>query len=112
MTATTSPTQMHKLQIIQNKALRFVYNTKYQEHTTNDTLHHRAKLAPVRDRLTFLRRKEIDRLNFLLNDDMGANVVYKFSDFTIEEEPYKAKSNKLLNIYMRLGLLDANNEIL
>ena len=111
MTATSSNTQLHKLQVIQNKALRFVFNTKYTDRITNDTLHNRARLVTVKERLNILRNKELDRLNFLLSDDNDANVIYKFSDFAIEEDPINVKTNKLRNIYMRLGLLDDNHEI-
>ena len=55
MTATASDTQTNKLQIIQNKALRFIYNIHWQDHVTNNSLHHRSKLAPVKDRLVYLR---------------------------------------------------------
>ena len=110
MTATTSNTQHNKLQIIQNKALRFVYNTKHEHRITNASLHNRAKIDTVKDRLIKLRDRSIDKLNMLINDD-GGNAVYKFSDYTIEEPSFNVKENKIRNIYMRLGMLDENNEL-
>ena len=111
MTATSSDTQLHRLQVIQNKSLRFIYNIRYPNFTSNETLHNRAKIATVKERLNFLRDKEINRLNLLLNDENGGNAVYKFSDFIIEDEPFRPRTSKLKNIYMRFGLLDENNEL-
>ena len=112
MTATTSNPQLKKLQIIQNKALRFIYNTRYQDYTTNETLHQRAKLVTVKERLIELRSKAMDRLNSLINHENDRNVIYKFSDYNIEIEPIFEPTNKLRDTYMRLGLLDDNNKFI
>ena len=111
MTATSLNTQIHKLQVIQNKALRFIYNIKYDEYITNETLHNRAKLATVKDRLNYLRNKQMDKLNLLINDDDGGNISYKLSDYIIEDDPLQEKTNKLKDLYMRFGLLNDNNEL-
>ena len=110
ITATISDTQMKKLQTIQNSALRFIYNTHYTDYTTNDTLHRRAGLATVKERLTKLRIRALENINNLINSEDG-NAIYKFSDFTLNTEPFNPPSNKLKNMYTKLGLLDDNNEL-
>lgn len=40
-------TNIRKLQIIQNKALRFIYNINYPDRTTNEELHTRAQLPTI-----------------------------------------------------------------
>ena len=112
MTATTSDTQLNKLQVIQNKALRFIYNIRYPNIVSNQTLHNRAKIPTVKERLNSLRDKQIFKLNLLINDEVGMNAIYKFSDYEIEDEPFNVKSYTLRNMYMRLGMLDDNNEII
>ena len=99
----------HKLQVIQNKALRFVFNVRYPIIISNNSLHDRAKKATVKDRLNYLRNKQLEKLNTLINDENDGSVIYKFSDYVIEDEPFKVKSFRLRNIYRRLGLLDENN---
>lgn len=44
---TISTTQMKKLQTVQNKALKFITNTHWQEFKTARQLHHETKLPPI-----------------------------------------------------------------
>ena len=54
--------QIQKLQKVQNKALRIVYNTKWEEFITNQTLHNRANIEYLKDRLLNLQEKAIGKL--------------------------------------------------
>ena len=111
MTAQTSNTQLKRLQVIQNKALRFIYNIHYEDHITNEALHHRSKLATVKDRWNDLRNRTLDKLNLLINEEEDGNVIYKYSDYIIEDEPFNDRTHKLRDVYMRLGLLDGHNNL-
>ena len=42
-----SPTNMKLLQIVQNKSLRFVYNVRYTDRISNETIHLGADIPPI-----------------------------------------------------------------
>ena len=102
----SSITRINKLQVIQNKALRFIYNTHWTEHITNNTLHNRANLETVKVRLNKLKIKSIKRAYETITDEQGGNAVYVFSDYVIEEEPFFPPSNKLKNLYEKMNMLE------
>ena len=104
--ADTSNTHINKLQIIQNKALRFIYNTHWSEFITNNTLHNRAKLVTVKERLSKLQLKSYQRALETITDDQGRNAIYVYSDYTIEGEPHFQPAGRLRELYERLNLLD------
>ena len=82
----------------------------YTTQTTYPTTPHNISgLATVKERLNNLRNKAIERLNLLINNETDRNVIYKYSDYIIEDEPFEQPSHKLKNIYMSLALLDDNN---
>ena len=104
--ADTSDTRIHKLQLIQNKALRFIYNTHWSDYITNTSLHNRAKIETVKDRLENLKTKTLLRAYDTITDDQGRNAVYIYSDYVIEEDPCYNPSNKLREVYNGFGILD------
>ena len=55
-------TNIRKLQVIQNKALRFVYNIHYTEHRTNKSLHEQAHIPPLNIRWRHMIDNQLDRL--------------------------------------------------
>ena len=86
--ANTSQYQLNKLQIIQNKALKFIYNTHWTDFTTNAQLHNRANLETISDRLHKLQNKALDKAKQLCDNTQDRDVIYKYSDYTIDIEPY------------------------
>ena len=105
----SSNTHLNKLQLIQNKALHFIYNTHWTDFITNNTLHNRAKLETVKERLIRLRDKTYQRAYDTITDDQGRNAVYIYSDYIIDEEPFLQPAGRLRNLYERLGILDTLN---
>ena len=101
-----SNTNINKLQIIQNKALRFIYNTHWSDFTTNNSLHNRAKLETVKDRLFKLSNKSLERIKDTVLDEHGGNAIYVYSEYIIEEEPFFQPAGKLRNLYEKLELLN------
>ena len=53
----SAKSSIHKLQLVQNKALRFIYNVKWNDFTTTDSLHKRANILTIQDRLKQLNNK-------------------------------------------------------
>ena len=78
------------LQTVQNKALRFIYNTKWHDFITNQELHRRANIMSIDERLNKLKDKAIQHLNAHFIEDINMPT-YKYSDFTIESEPFNNK---------------------
>ena len=57
-----TPTNRKKFQIVQNKALRWVYCTRWDEFITNLELHERARLPPLNQYWRWLVWRQTDRL--------------------------------------------------
>ena len=106
-----SNTNINKLQTIQNKALRFIYNTHWTDFISNNTLHVRANLETVKGRLIRLRDKAFQRYYNTITDEQGMNAVYIYSDYIIDEEPYFQPTNKLKSVYERLNIVESLNII-
>ena len=102
-----SNTNIKKLQTIQNKALRFAYNTHWDDFTSNNTLHNRAKLETVKDRLLYLSNKSLQR--YYETVTQGSNAVYMYSDYTIDDEPHFQPTGKLQSLYENLDILELLN---
>ena len=104
ITANTSDTQLHKLQVIQNKALRFILNTHWTDFTTIQQLHDRARVDMVKDRLLKLQQKALDRTQQLYTNTQARDVTYKFSDYMIEIDPYFEAPKKLSALNTKLKM--------
>ena len=100
-------TSMRKLQIIQNNAIRFIYNIRLTDHVRVDTLHHRAKLDPINVRLAKLSRKFLYKTKFLLtdnpNDPDNDNAPYfkLVIDFVPDNEPLRRRRISLVERLVR-----------
>ena len=103
--ADTSKTHINKLQIIQNKALRFIqaYNTHWSDFITNNTLDNTAKLETVKERLNKLQLKSYQRALDTITDDQGRNVIYCAYILIIQ---HFQPARKLRDLYERVNLLD------
>ena len=84
----TSRSQLQKLQTVQNKALRFVYNTHWEDFITNEQLHNRANIDTFEDRLLKLQTKALNKLETVVTKPQDRDVVYIYSDYYIEDDPY------------------------
>lgn len=69
-----SKTNIKQMQIIQNKALRFIYGIRYPDIVTNEELHQRAEIEPLNvilyDRATKIWNQIED-----LNTETGRNII-------------------------------------
>ena len=118
---------LNKLQLIQNKALRFIYNVKLSDRVRVEDLHNRAKLDPINLRLSKLARKSSYRAKELyFENDFPFLFILKleeFTDFAIGTTPSLKPKKKSLakrineiifkyHIYgRRINLLDIPDDI-
>ena len=59
----SAKTNIHTLQVIQNMALRFVYNVRWDSFVSNSHLHERADVLPLNQEWRRLVCKQLDRLH-------------------------------------------------
>lgn len=87
--ALAAKTNTLKLQRVQNQALRWIYNTKWDDFQTSESLHQRANMPPLNIYLKTLGDKQIERLllhhetyaSFLDNlDRLNTNIFHKIND--------------------------------
>ena len=99
--AKSCKTNLEKLQKIQNRALRFVYNVKWDDFTSNQQLHVRAKIPTMTERLNKLSEKaDVTFKDNLLTEEKRL-VTYKFSDYEIEQEPIFQQQNLIYKYYKK-----------
>ena len=101
---TASDYQKNKLQIVQNKALRFIYNIHWSDFVTNEQLHNRAKIPRISERLNKLREKAINKLKDLINVEERAPY-YSLSDYIIEDDPINEPSDVLKQLCIKLRII-------
>ena len=91
----TAPTNHLKLQVVQNKALRFVLNTRWDDFKTTQSLHEETKVLPLNIAIHYRIAKQLEKFR------LHHNSMY---DFIATLPPY--------NRHLRpLNLLDlANHE--
>ena len=90
---------LNKLQVIQNKALRFALNYKWYDFITNDVLHERAKIPKIHDRLKQLRNNFIQKFHDVYLQDLKPDPVYRFSDYTITTPPLQPTKTDIQTYY-------------
>ena len=67
-----SKTSQKRLQIIQNKALRFIYNVKYRERITNEAIHLGADIQPINIFLHNQAAKIWEKTDLTMTENMTA----------------------------------------
>ena len=107
--ASTSKKDITSLQKVQNKALRFVYDAKWHDFTTNETLHKRAKIDTIQERLHHLKEKLINKI-VDIHFDNHFTPVYKLSDYTITDQPINPRSNKVRQCFQDHGFNPVVND--
>ena len=92
-----SKSSKRKIQIIQNKALRFVHNIKTKDKVNMKTIHEKYKIPPMNTRLHNLAIKNINNLReqYLCNRDNYIVKPYKFSNYNISTPPIKIKKRTI-----------------
>ena len=103
--ADSSRPQINKLQVVQNKALRFAYEVRWQDRITNDALHQRANLAYIQDRLSKLQSSVFRKIRETYLDRELFPPTYKYSDFRIETESFYPQRNEVNLLLERFALL-------
>ena len=66
---------MIKLQRVQNKALRFVYNDRYPYTHTNEHLHRQAGLLPINITLHYRGKKTHEKLTTHIRDNIYTGIL-------------------------------------
>lgn len=89
----TSKASLKKLQLIQNRALRFVKNIKLKDKIRTKSIHDELKIEPLNIRLHQLAQKNITQIYelYLGTADSWVTKPYKFSDYEISKEPQRKK---------------------
>ena len=73
---------------MQNRALRFIFDTQWDDFIPNDTLHRRAKIPSMRDRLVNLTKKLVKKLKDVHFQDR-LEPIYKYDNtYSIIDPPY------------------------
>lgn len=93
--ANSGVTSVEKLQRVQNKACRFITNTKLLDRVPSSSLHNKLKLDPLNIRLQKLSYKTLNKINkYFLSNNINdkINIRYKFSSFEITRDPHFQKS--------------------
>ena len=86
-------TNIKKLQRHQNKATRFITNTKISQYVTSKTLHENCKLLPLNIRLTHLKYKVLNKINetYMPSDGLYPEIFNAYSDYEIQGDPRRER---------------------
>ena len=80
---------------MQNKALRFVYDIRWPDIPSNDSLHQRANIPDIKSSFEHLQARIFCKLQAEYLEKDSYVPVYKCSDFTIKEESvFEHKNNE------------------
>ena len=86
-----------KMQIVQNHSLRFVKGIKKSERKNVKDLHEELDIMPLNIRISKLNNKMINKCREIHYPNKGNEIIphYKFSDYTIKEEPLRKKKQSV-----------------
>ena len=86
-----------KMQIVQNHSLRFVKGIKKSERKNIKDLHEELDIMPLNIRISKLNNKMINKCREIHYPKKGNEIIphYKFSDYTIKEEPLRKKKQSV-----------------
>ena len=98
---------MKKLQYIQNKGTRFIKDVRITDRVSSRNLHNSLKLDAINVRISKLNQKLMYKIyeTYCVEDELLPQYVNCYSDFLIEDQPIKEKSQTLAkrivnNIYV------------
>ena len=93
-------TNTTKLQRIQNKGTRFICDVRLSDRVSSRELHTRLKLNPMNVRISKLSQKLMYKIHeiYCIDDDILSQHINCFSDFVIEDQPNKEKSQSLAKL--------------
>ena len=96
--ALTSKTNIKQLQKVQNTAIRFIENVSLRDRIKMSHLHTKTKLPVMNIRMHKLAKKCLNTIinNYSANINVTPCKVYKFSDYTITENPIKSRKRPIL----------------
>ena len=94
----SNKTNISKLQRIQNKATRFITNSKLLDFNKSEVLHQRTKLEPINKRLHKLKIKTLTKMHgkYIINDN--SDYYYNPTEYSIENECYKKRKKSLAKL--------------
>ena len=86
-------TYTHKLQVVQNKGLRFIKNVKFKDRVNMKDIHQELNIEPINVRISRLKNKVVNRMkeNYYVKQNQDRNIFYKFSDFTLSHPPIRKR---------------------
>ena len=90
-------TNLGKLQVVQNKALRFMKGITLKDKARSKDLHKEFNIDPVNIRLDRLACKFLNTMKdmYHIPKRLNRNTKYKYSDFIIEGEPVRTRRRSL-----------------
>ena len=113
--AKSGTTNIKTLQKIQNRATRYITNTKLSDRISSETLHTQLKLDPINIRLEKLSYKSLNKIKNLLltpNEDQDILIYYKHSQFEITRTPHSEKQDTIAQRILNNIYTQNNNFIL
>ena len=104
---------MRKIQVIQNKGIRFIKNAKLSDRLNMERTHNALKIEPFNIRINKLANKFENKTKdtFFPKPNEVSNVLYKYSEYTITEPP-RRKRRKTLFQKLNKNILQHRNHAL
>ena len=101
-----------KLQVMQNKALRFIKGISRKDRVTAKSLHEDLNIDPMNVRLDRLACKSINKMNSIYSHPTNENrsISYKYSDYTINEQPSRSRRRSVADHIHKYILKPRNHE--
>ena len=93
----TGITNMRKLQIVQNRALRYILNHKLKDKVKISAMHEKLKIEPINLRLNKLAKKMLYKAKdrYCSKHNTADDIFYRLSDYAIEDPPLKTKKRSI-----------------
>ena len=87
------PTDKTKMQVVQNKDLRFIKNLKKNYRVRMKDLHQELQIDPINVRIDMMSNKTINRMKelYLVSKHQDNTALYKYSDYTIQDTPSRTR---------------------
>ena len=86
-----------RMQILQNRALRFIKGIKKSDRINMKSIHEELKIMPINVRIDYLANRCLNKMKekYINKNNDISEVTYKYGDFKIEGEPIRTKRRSL-----------------
>ena len=88
-----------KMQILQNRALRFIKGIKRSDRIDMKSVHEELKIMPINVRIDYLANRCINKIKdkYIPKKNHITDVNYKYGDFLIEDNPIRTKRRSIVD---------------